>query len=91
AVHDGLYEKALARRQSMTYTATDFAELKEIADNKPGLIKAMWCGELACEMKLKDEAGVTSRCMPFEQEQLSEVCACCGKPAKKTVYWGKAY
>ena len=91
AVHDGLYEKALARRQSMTYTATDFAELKEIADNKPGLIKAMWCGELACEMKLKDEAGVTSRCMPFEQEQLSEVCACCGKPAKKMVYWGKAY
>ena len=91
AVHDGLYEKALARRQSMTYTATDFAELKEIADTKPGLIKAMWCGELACEMKLKDEAGVTSRCMPFEQEQLSEVCACCGKPAKKMVYWGKAY
>ena len=91
AVHDGLYEKALARRQAMTYTATDFAELKDIADNKPGLIKAMWCGELECEMKLKDEAGVTSRCMPFEQEQLSEVCACCGKPAKKTVYWGKAY
>jgi len=91
AVHDGLYEKALARRQSMTYTATDFAELKDIADNKPGLIKAMWCGELECEMKLKDEAGVTSRCMPFEQEQLSGVCACCGKPAKKMVYWGKAY
>ena len=91
AVHDGHYEKALARRQSMTYTATDFAELKDIADNKPGLIKAMWCGELECEMKLKDEAGVTSRCMPFEQEQLSGVCACCGKPAKKMVYWGKAY
>ena len=91
AVHDGLYEKALARRESMTYTVTDFDELKETADQKPGLIKAMWCGDLACEMKLKEEAGVTSRCMPFEQEELAETCVCCGKPAKKMVYWGKAY
>ena len=91
AVHDGLYEKALARREAMTYAVRTFDELKDTADNKPGLIKAMWCGDLACELKLKDEAGVTSRCMPFEQEQLSDVCVCCGKPAKKMVYWGKAY
>lgn len=91
AVHDGLYEKALARREAMTYAVRSFDELKDTADNKPGLIKAMWCGDLACELKLKDEAGVTSRCMPFEQEQISDVCICCGKPAKKMVYWGKAY
>ena len=91
AVHDGLYQKALARRESMTYTVTTFDELKETADNKPGLIRAMWCGDLACELKLKEEAGVTSRCMPFEQEQLAETCVCCGKPAHKMVYWGKAY
>ena len=91
AVHDGLYQKALARRESMTYTVTTFDELKETADNKPGLIRAMWCGNLACELKLKEEAGVTSRCMPFEQEQLAETCVCCGKPAHKMVYWGKAY
>ena len=91
AVHDGLYAKALARRESMTYTVTDFDALKETADQKPGLIKAMWCGDLACEMKLKEEAGVTSRCMPFEQEELADTCVCCGKPAKKMVYWGKAY
>ena len=91
AVHDGLYEKALARREAMTYAVRSFDELKDTADNKPGLIKAMWCGDLACELKLKDEAGVTSRCMPFEQEQISDVCVCCGKPAKKMVYWGKAY
>ena len=91
AVHDGLYEKALARREAMTFAVRTFDELKDTADNKPGLIKAMWCGDLACELKLKDEAGVTSRCMPFEQEQLSDVCVCCGKPAKKMVYWGKAY
>ena len=75
----------------MTYTASSLEEMKEIADNKPGLIKAMWCGDEACELKLKDFAGVTSRCMPFEQEHLGDACVCCGKPAKHMVVWGKAY
>ena len=90
-VRKGIYEKALERRNSMTYTAQNLDELKEIADNHPGLIKAMWCGDVACEEKLKEVAGVTSRCMPFEQEHLSDVCVCCGKPAKTLTYWGKAY
>lgn len=90
-VRKGIYEKALERRNSMTYTAQNLDELKEIADNHPGLIKAMWCGDAACEEKLKEVAGVTSRCMPFEQEHLSDVCVCCGKPAKTLTYWGKAY
>ena len=90
-VHDSLYQKALDRRAAMTFTAKDFAELKDIADNKPGFIKAMWCGERECEDKLKDELGITSRCIPFEQEQLSDTCVCCGKPAKHMLYWGKAY
>jgi len=42
-------------------------------------------------MKMKEEAGLSSRCMPFEQEHLSDVCPCCGKPAKTMVYWGVAY
>ena len=75
----------------MTYTASSFEELKDTAANRPGLIKAMWCGDEACELKLKEEAGVTSRCMPFEQESLSATCVCCGKPAKHMVVWGKAY
>lgn len=91
AVHDGLYQKALDRREEMTYKATNLDEMKEIADNKPGFIKAMWCGELACEEKLKEVVGVTSRCIPFEQDKLSDVCVCCGKPADKMLYWGKAY
>ncbi|MBP3936064.1 MAG: proline--tRNA ligase [Clostridia bacterium] len=91
AVHDGLYQKALAHREEMTYTVTNFDEMKETADNKPGFIRAMWCGDLACELKLKEEAGVTSRCMPFEQEAVADTCVCCGKPAHKLVYWGKAY
>ena len=82
AVRAGLYEKALARREEMTYSAKTLEELKDLAEHKPGFIKAMWCGDLACEEALKEEAGVTSRCIPFEQEQLADTCVCCGKPAK---------
>lgn len=91
AVRDGLYQKAIDRRAAMTFTARDYTELKDIADNKPGFIKAMWCGDRECEDKLKDELGITSRCIPFEQEHLSDTCVCCGKPAKHMLYWGKAY
>lgn len=91
AVRDGLYRKAFDRRAAMTFTARDYAELKDIADNKPGFIKAMWCGDRECEDKLKDELGITSRCIPFEQEHLGDTCVCCGKPAKHMVCWGKAY
>ena len=91
AVRQGMYDKALARREQMTYTAVSLEEMKKTADEKPGFIKAMWCGDQACEEKLKEEAGVSSRCMPFEQEHLSDTCVCCGRPAKTMVYWGKAY
>ena len=91
AVRAGLYEKALARREEMTYSAKTLEELKDLAEHKPGFIKAMWCGDLACEEALKEEAGVTSRCIPFEQEQLADTCVCCGKPAKHMLYWGTAY
>ena len=91
AVHDGLYHRALENRENRTYTATSMEEMIQLANEKSGFIKAMWCGDLECEMKLKEQAGVTSRCMPFEQEHLSDVCVCCGKPAKSMVVWGKAY
>ena len=91
-IQENMYQRALDRRISMTYTAHNLDEIKEIAATKPGFIRAMWCGEESCEVQLKEEAEITSRCMPFEdQEQVSDVCVCCGKPAKKLVYWGKAY
>lgn len=91
AVQQGLYDAALARREKMTYTAATLDELKDIADHKPGFIKAMWCGSRECEEKLKEVAGVSSRCIPFEQEHIADTCVCCGKPAKHMLYWGKAY
>lgn len=86
-----MLERAREHRDAHTYTALSLEELKDIADNKPGFIKAMWCGCQECEDKLKEESGITSRCMPFVQETLSDTCVYCGKPATKMVYWGKAY
>lgn len=90
-VQRDMYQRAKAHRDAHTYVARSLEEMKDTADNKPGFIKAMWCGCQECEDALKEEVGVTSRCMPFEQENLGETCVYCGKPAKKMVYWGKAY
>ena len=91
ALGKSLYARAEANRAGRTWTATTMDEVLERAGGENGYIKTMWCGDLACEMKMKEEAGLSSRCMPFEQEQLSDVCPCCGKPAKAMVYWGVAY
>lgn len=90
-VQNALLEKAKKHREEKTYSAVTLEDFIEISNNKPGFIKAMWCGDEACENKLKEVAGVSSRCMPFEQEELSDTCVCCGKKAKAMVYWGKAY
>lgn len=91
-VHDGLYKKALENREKKTYSCTTLDEItKALEENGDGFIKAMWCGDEECEDKVKEITGVGSRCIPFEQEHLSDKCVCCGKPAKHMVYWGKAY
>lgn len=90
-VHEGLYQKALANREKRTFVAHSLEEMIQVASGENGFIKTMWCGDPACEEMFKEKAGVSSRCMPFEQEHLDDVCACCGKPAKAMVYWGKAY
>lgn len=90
-IHDDMLERARVHRDEHTYVAKNHEELKDLAENKPGFIKAMWCESQECEEALKEELAITSRCMPFEQEQIAETCVCCGKPAKKMMYWGKAY
>ena len=90
-IQQDMLEHARAHLASHTYAAHNYEELLKFLDEKPGFVKAMWCGDQACEDKIKEDAGATSRCIPFEQEQLSDVCPVCGKPAKYMVYWGKAY
>ena len=89
--HDGMYQKALDNQVRRTYACTTIDEINKALEQGDGFIKAMWCGEEACEDSVKEQTGVGSRCIPFEQEHLSDVCVCCGKPAKHMVYWGKAY
>ena len=91
ALAQAIFQKALDNRENRTYSAATMEEVLKLAGEKSGYIKTMWCGDLACEEKMKEEAGLSSRCMPFEQEKISDVCPCCGKPAKVMVYWGKAY
>ena len=87
-----LLERAKAHRDAHIYDAHNYEEFSEIIQTKPGFIRGMWCGEQSCEDKLKEDFAATARCMPFsDQEEISSVCVCCGKPAHRLVYWGKAY
>jgi len=86
-----MLERAREHRDAHTYVAKNMEELEKILNETPGFVKAMWCGEQACEDEVKEKFSATSRCMPFKQEQLSDTCVCCGKPAQKMVYWGRAY
>ena len=90
-VHDGLYRKAQNSLGSRIRSAAGMADFADLIQNKPGFVKAMWCGDGACEQKVKDETGATARCIPFDQETIADTCVCCGRPAQKMVIWGKAY
>ncbi|ABS39975.1 proline--tRNA ligase [Clostridium botulinum] len=90
-IHNSMLEEAKKTRDEKTYVATNMEEFEDTIENKPGFIKAMWCGDRACEDKIREVTGATSRCMPFEQEVVSDTCVCCGKKAKNLVYWGRAY
>ncbi len=90
-VQQGLFDKAKKNLDDHTYVAQTLEEAKKLQEENGGFVKTMWCGELDCELRMKEEAGMSSRCIPFEQEHISDVCACCGKPAKHMIYWGVAY
>lgn len=90
-IQNSLFEKALKHREENTSVALNYDEFKKVVSEKPGFVKAMWCGDVECENKIKEDTTATARCMPFDQEELADTCVCCGKKAKSMVYWGKAY
>ena len=90
-VQQGLFDKAKENLDSHIFAASSVEEAKALQEEHGGFIKTMWCGDLACEEKMKEEAGMSSRCIPFDQENLGDTCPCCGKPAKHMIYWGSAY
>ncbi len=91
AIQEDMFTRAKAHLEAHTYEAVDFDTFTKTIEEKPGFVKAMWCGDQGCEDKVKEITGATSRCMPFAQERLSGHCVCCGKLATKMVYWGRAY
>ena len=90
-MQEEMLERARSHRDEHTYVAETMEEFEKLFTEKTGFVKAMWCGNQECEDVIKEKLSVTSRCMPFEQEKLADTCVCCGKPAAKMVYWGKAY
>lgn len=86
-----MLERAENIIKTHTYDVKNMEEMKKCSEEHNGFVRAMWCGSRECEEKIKEQAGLTSRCMPFEQEKISDTCVCCGNQAKKLVYWGKAY
>lgn len=90
-IQSDMLKRARDHRDAHTYSAKTLDEMQKILDTTPGFVKAMWCGEQDCEDKIKEQMSATSRCMPFEQEKISDTCVCCGRPATKMVYWGRAY
>ena len=90
-IQNGIFAKAKKNLDEHTFSANSLEEVKEIVETKGGFVKTMWCGDLECELAMKEKAGVTSRCIPFEQEHVGDVCPVCGKPATKMVVWGVAY
>ncbi|WP_163971761.1 proline--tRNA ligase [Oceanobacillus halotolerans] len=90
-IQQNLYQKALDHLNEKTSVVVNMDEFSQTLEQEGGFLKAMWCGDEACEEKIKEETQATSRCIPFEQEKVADTCVCCGKEAKELVYWAKAY
>ncbi|MBQ4647558.1 MAG: proline--tRNA ligase [Clostridia bacterium] len=87
-----MFDAALKNREEKTYVCHSTDEIVKCLEEKgDGFVKAMWCGDEACEDAVKEKTGVCSRCLPFEGEAVDTKCVCCGKEAKHLLYWGKAY
>ena len=90
-IQQDMYDRAKKHLEEHTFEAPDKETFESLFEETKGFVKAMWCGSRECEEKIKEDYSVTSRCIPFKQDHLSDVCVCCGKPATKMVYWGRAY
>ena len=90
-IQKNMFDMCMTRMKDRTHIAKTLDEFESKMNEKQGFIKAMWCGDVACEDKIKEVTGAHSRCIPFEEEHLSDTCVCCGKTAKYEVIWGRQY
>ena len=90
-IQTNLYNRALDRRNELTYECQTLEEVEKIMNAKPGFVKAMWCGDEECELKMKEIRGTKSRCILEDEKHISDKCVVCGKKAKHLVVWGIQY
>ena len=90
-IQANMFNECKKRVEERTSVAKNMDEFTKNINEKQGFINAMWCGSEECEDKIKELTGAKSRCIPFEQEHISETCVCCGKKAKHMVVWGRQY
>ena len=90
-MQNDMFEKAKKRRDNQTFDAHNLDEVKEIMDTHPGFVKALWCGDEECELKMKQIKGTKSRCILENHEHIDDKCVVCGKEAKELVVWGIQY
>lgn len=90
-IQNDMYERALERREKLTFEAHNLDDVKKIMETQPGFVKAMWCGDEECELKMKEIKGTKSRCILEEAEKIDDKCVVCGKEAKHLVVWGIQY
>ena len=91
AIHDNMYAVAEKNLEDNTFDLKTVDEVKEMAAGRGGFARTKWCGSLECELKMKEQAGVSSRCMPLKQSGTTGKCVCCGKECTTDIYWGVAY
>ena len=89
-IQKDMYNKALKRRNKLTFEAHNMSDIENILNTQPGFIHAMWCGDEECELKIKEIKGCKSRCIT-EEPAIDTKCVCCGKEAKHHVIWGIQY
>jgi prolyl-tRNA synthetase len=89
SIQASLFDRALEFRRSHTFEPKDYEELKAVIEN--GWAYSWWCGDDACETKVKEETKATTRCIPLDQEPSEGTCIVCGKPATERVIFGRAY
>ena len=89
-IQTDMYNRAKERRDKLTFTATNLKEMEDILNTQPGFIHADWCGDVACENRIKEIKGCKSRCIT-DEPLITGKCVCCGKDAKEHVIWGIQY
>ncbi len=90
AIQNNLFSRAKELLEKNLYAVDDYAKFKETIEKRGGFVRASWCGEAECEVRIKEETGADIRAIPFEDGRPGK-CVYCGRDAKHVVYFGRAY